>query len=120
MKEINYNEMSIKDYITLGRNDSLYYYSDRSEEIIKDLLPLVSKKTIISILISYYKGCNIGKLERTIRQYLPLVYYSEETASLVINKDGKRVEVFSSEFISSNNEESIAKARKLLMRQKND
>ena len=117
-KEVNYKEMTTKEYITLGRCDALDFDMDRSEEIMNDLLPLVDKTTVLSVLISYYKGYNIGKLEKSMRHYLPLIYYSEETASLVMNKDGERVEVFSGEFKGLSNEESISKAKKLLMRQK--
>lgn len=112
--------MNTKEYITLGRNDFLNGIQDRSEDIIRDLISVVDKTTIMSILISYFKGYKIGQIEKNIRNVIQGAYYSEDTASIVINYKGAREEVFSKDFISSNNIESIEKARKLVMRGRHD
>lgn len=116
----NYINMCTKEYITLGRNDAVNDYKDRSEEIIRDLINVLDKSSIMNILISYFKGYKIGNMEKHIRYIIPGAYYSEDMAAIVINYNGERHEVFSKEYVSQSNLECIEKAQKLIMRKNND
>lgn len=109
-----YITYELKEFILLGRKDTLNDLPRQTEEIINELKPLVTIKKLENILTNYYYGCRIGIIEQSLKNAHINVEFNKSNNLIYINNEGAKTHIISKKAYRTIKEKSRETARKVL------